>query len=231
MRTFVIVILSVCRIVPFTVCRMLIMSRRSNFKTTLRAFYRVGFVSLFSVGCMCFKVEFVVASRASIPVSRTVFSVVFRCIMQCKPAIRCSANVTNCFCFASCRSPRASAVFFMTAISLTSAGMRSVTVAYPSVPVVIFVCMNSKVGDFISALVVMLIAPITIFMTFCSRYHASCRNFLYPRPKIVSVRIYRNSQFRFGLFVFAFVKILVANRAFVMRPHTRLCAGRFLLWH
>ena len=72
---------------------------------------------------------------------------------------------------------------------------------------------------------------ITIFMTFCSRCYASCRHFLYPRPKIVSVRIYRNCQFRYGLFGFAFVKILVANRAFVMRLHTRLFAGRLLLWH
>ena len=119
----------------------------------------------------------------------------------------------------------------MIAISLTSAGMRSVTVAYPSVPVVIVVCRNSKVGDFISALVKMPIAPITIFMRLYAGIFASCRNFLYPRPKIVSVRIYRNSQFRFGLFGFAFVKILVANRAFVMRLHTRLFAGRLLLWH
>ena len=208
MRTFVIVILSVCRIVPFTVCRMIIMSRRSDYKITLRAFYRVGFVSLFSIGCMRFKVEFIVASRASIPVPRTVFPAVLRCIMRCSTAIRCSAKVTNRFCCASCRSARASAVFFMTVISLTSAGMRSVTVAYPIVPVVIVVCRNCKVSDFISALVIILIAPITIFMTFCSRYHASCRNFLYPRPKIVSVRIYRNSKV--GDFISALVIMLIA---------------------
>ena len=47
-----------------------------------------------------------------------------------------AADFTNRFVFASCRSARTICCFGMTTIFRTSAGMRSITVAYPITPIV-----------------------------------------------------------------------------------------------
>ena len=82
----------------------------------------------------------------------------------------------------------------MTAIPFTSAGMRTVSVTYPSAVVVVAVRRYRKVGYFFAAFVEMLSAKFAIFMRFCSRSHAICGRSGNHIAKVMRVGVNRNSQ-------------------------------------
>ena len=114
---------------PLAVRRMLVVPGGNDYITALCTFLVVCFVSIFSVRRMRFKIQFVGASRASVPVSRTFFSAVLRCGMLFGCSVSRVAHVADGLCCAGCRSARAVDGFFMFGVPLAGAGVRIVSVA------------------------------------------------------------------------------------------------------
>ena len=132
-----------------------------------------------------------------------------------------SAHVADRLLRAGCRSARTIDGFFMFGITLASAGVCIVSVARPSVPVVIVVCRYRKVVYFcLSVIFIVIAAQTAIFMRLCPCRTACSGNFRYQRTQIVRVGIECNAQLRRRLFNLAFFKQFAANAALVVSMHT-----------